>query len=631
LAAGIGAAAAPSRARAGAPTVAFAPCADTNNFACGHLRVPLDPSGVTPGTITLALRRHRAPVGEARDAVIALAGGPGQAALPFAEQFARMLGPIVATRDLIVFDQRGTGLSDPLSCRGVKLSSGGGREGAAVAACAAKIGSVRTFFTTAQSAADIEAIRQAGGYEKLVLYGTSYGTKVAERYAQSYPTHVEALVLDSVVPSNGPDPLDRSTFAAVPRILRQLCAGRACRHVTHSPRTDLMRLVRRIGRGALRAHWIDGHGHARAIKISSDEVLEALVAGDLEPALRAEFPAAVLSAARGDDAALARMLERAASAEESELETAGSDDVLDLDTSCEEQLFPWSRQATPSRRLAEAKAAIAVLRAGSVAPFTRRNMLDTSYMPDCAFWPYTTPAPAPDLAPFPAVPTLILSGEDDLRTPTGDARELAAAIPGSHLLVVPDVGHSVLGVDPSGCAARALQALFAGKPIAACARVPLPAFLRPTPVPPARLLDVPPSPGNHGRPGRTLQAVVLTLADLGRQLTLQVIARLAQGSLGAPDVGGLRAGWAGPGPGTLLLHGYSYVPGVVVSGKLSSDSLQLRVSGAAAARGALHTAPAQQLIGTLGGQPVHLPRLGAGPVALAGTAARLAELTGASR
>ena len=226
--------------------MAFAPCGDTNNFACGHLPVPLDPSAASPGTITLALRRHRAPVGDARDAVVALAGGPGQAALPFAEQFASMLGPIIATRDLIVFDQRGTGLSNPLSCRGVMPSSGGGREGAAVAACAAKIGSVRTFFTTAQSAADIEAIRQAGGYEKLVLYGTSYGTKVAERYAQSYPTPVEALVLDSVVPSNGPDPLDRSTFAAVPRILRQLCAGRECRRVTHSPGTDLTSLIRSV-------------------------------------------------------------------------------------------------------------------------------------------------------------------------------------------------------------------------------------------------------------------------------------------------------------------------------------------------------------------------------------------------
>ena len=73
-------------------------------------------AGATPGTITLAIRRHRAPVGEARSAIIALAGGPGQPALPFAEAFAELLGPIAATRDLIVFDQRGIGLSDPLSC-----------------------------------------------------------------------------------------------------------------------------------------------------------------------------------------------------------------------------------------------------------------------------------------------------------------------------------------------------------------------------------------------------------------------------------------------------------------------------------------------------------------------------------
>ena len=51
---------------------------------------------------------------------------------------------------------------------------------------------------------DIEAIRQALGYEKLVLYGTSYGTKVALEYAERYPEHVEALVLDSVVPPERP-------------------------------------------------------------------------------------------------------------------------------------------------------------------------------------------------------------------------------------------------------------------------------------------------------------------------------------------------------------------------------------------------------------------------------------------
>jgi hypothetical protein len=105
-----------ARRRAAQAQIAFAPCGDSNDFACGHLTVPLDPSGGTPGTITLAIRRHRAPVGEARSAIIALAGGPGQAGAPVRRTVRQLLGPIVATRDLIVFDQRGIGLSAPLSC-----------------------------------------------------------------------------------------------------------------------------------------------------------------------------------------------------------------------------------------------------------------------------------------------------------------------------------------------------------------------------------------------------------------------------------------------------------------------------------------------------------------------------------
>src|ERR1700683_807300 len=182
-----------SIASAGAQ-IAFAPCGDSNDFACGHLTVPLDPSGGTPGTITLAIRRHRAPVGEAKDAIVALAVGPGQAALPFAEQFARVLGPIAATRDLIGFDQRGIVLSGPLSCHRFELNANT-PPGPTIAECAAQLGPTRSFYATADTVADIEALRVAGGYEKLVLYGTSYGTKVAEEYAQDYPSHVEALIL----------------------------------------------------------------------------------------------------------------------------------------------------------------------------------------------------------------------------------------------------------------------------------------------------------------------------------------------------------------------------------------------------------------------------------------------------
>ncbi|MDE3069799.1 MAG: hypothetical protein KGJ43_03630, partial [Acidobacteriota bacterium] len=64
----------------------YTPCEESNQYACASLTVPLDPSGRMPGTVTLAIHRHLAPTGPHTSAVIALAGGPGQAALPFTEE-----------------------------------------------------------------------------------------------------------------------------------------------------------------------------------------------------------------------------------------------------------------------------------------------------------------------------------------------------------------------------------------------------------------------------------------------------------------------------------------------------------------------------------------------------------------
>jgi pimeloyl-ACP methyl ester carboxylesterase len=559
--------------------------------------------------ITLAMRRHRAPVGEAHEAVIALAGGPGQAAIPFSEQFAHLLGPIAATRDLIVFDQRGIGLSHPLSCHRFELSVGG-PAGQQLAECAAQIGPSRTDYTTAQTVADIEAIRQAGGYEKLVLYGTSYGTKVAERYAQTYPNHVSALVLDSVVPPNGPEPLNLPTFAAIPRVLRELCAQSACAHITHEPVADVARLVRRIGGGAVSGRWIDGDGRAHTLYISAEELLGVLIAGDLEPVLRAEFPAAVRSAASGDTAPFARLLRDAAEQGEGAEEESPSesfDSPLYFATSCEEELFPWKRISSPGKRLAEARAQIRALPARRFAPFARGAAFGISDIPECAFWPYTSPAPAPVQTPLPSVPTLILSGAEDLRTPTANAREVAAQIPGSHLLVVPEVGHSVLGSDFSGCASKALQALFKPAPIKPCSGgIQLLSLLGLAPLAPAHLSEVAPTRGYGGRSGRTLRAVGLTLADLVRQEAVHALGGLLLES--DLRIGGLRSGWASATSRALTLHGYSYVPGVTVSGKITGDEAVLTIGGSLAAHGTLRLRARQTLAGTLDGRHVSTGR-----------------------
>jgi pimeloyl-ACP methyl ester carboxylesterase len=608
-----------SIASAGAQ-IAFAPCGNSNDFACGHLTVPLDPSGNTPGTITLALRRHRATVGEAHSAIIALAGGPGQPALGFAEDFAELLGPIASTRDLIVFDQRGIGLSDPLSCHAFEVPSLFHSSGSLIEACGDQLGPDRSFYTTADTVADIEAIRQAGGYEKLVLYGTSYGTKVAEEYAQEYPSHVEALVLDSVVPPHGPETLNRSTFTAIPRILRQLCVEEVCAHTTSNPVADLARVVERMGSRGLSGRYVDAQGKSHSIPLTTDDLLEILLAGDFSNPLRAEFVTAIAAAARNDDAPLARLLDTAAQAggEEEDFDTP-----LYYATTCEEQLFPWSRAAEPKARIAQATAAAKALPASAFAPFTAADAIDLSDVDACAYWPYTTPAPAVDEAPLPNVPTLIVSGADDLRTPTANAREVAAQIPDSHLLVVPYTGHSVLTEEQTSCASEALQALFAAKAIEPCRVAPPPASLRPAPLPPERLRAVTPTAGYSGAPGRTLHAVVLTLQDFIRQLSLQVtLSGSSEAALGALRTGGLRAGWGAFTDSAFSLHGYSYVPGVTVSGSIASGAVDLSIGGSSAAHGTLRLGARHALVGTLGGRHVVLPASSTATAAIVGSDAQ---------
>src|SRR4051812_44273027 len=81
---------APAPARA--ETLAFSPCASRAGFECGTLNVPLDRTGATPGTIALAVTRAPASSNPQRKALLTLAGGPGQAAVPLAEDFASAMG-----------------------------------------------------------------------------------------------------------------------------------------------------------------------------------------------------------------------------------------------------------------------------------------------------------------------------------------------------------------------------------------------------------------------------------------------------------------------------------------------------------------------------------------------------------
>src|ERR1044072_6929044 len=79
-------------------TIAFAPCAAGSALQCGSLGVPLGRPRATPGPVRIATARRVAPSNPTNTAIVGLAGGPGQAALPVIADFATLLAPGLTTR-----------------------------------------------------------------------------------------------------------------------------------------------------------------------------------------------------------------------------------------------------------------------------------------------------------------------------------------------------------------------------------------------------------------------------------------------------------------------------------------------------------------------------------------------------
>ena len=578
----------------------FGPCQEPGqeNFECATLAVPLDYLS-RAGVVMLhvqRLRRSEQPAG----LVIALAGGPGQAATPFGSQFAEELAPLLDGRQFVVFDQRGTGLSGPLDCRRPD-----GRMPAA-AGCAQRLGSDRRFYATADSVRDLDAVRAALEAERLLVYGVSYGTLVAAQYARTFPDRVDRIVLDSPLPPE-PDPVERPTFAAIPRVLAELCAGGACAEITTDPNSDLGRVVRRARHG-LRIAIPDSEGRRRRQRIAPETLYNRLLLpGDLVIQLRAFLPAA-LAAAAGDTHPLGRLLgltvaSGAMSATgvpdvDANLGESSDSDTILLATTCLDIRFPWGSQAgiDARRRATHSFLRTAVL-PGAFAPFTAPEARHVTPLGDCFGWPDTSRFDALTSAPFGPGPTLILVGTADLRTPVERTEDLLAQLPDGVRVIVPAAGHSLL---PEDCVQDVLGRFDRGEqPGNACDahRAPLPV----QPVPPASLGVLPPI-GAPGRPGRTVSAVKVTITDA-------FAASNAIGRLGS--VPGVRRGLARlqrtADSRRITFERYSLVPGVEIDGELlsTSDVLtgSLTVRGRAAARGELDYADGR-VTGTLGGVPI---------------------------
>ena len=185
---------------------------------CGTVAVPMD-WATGEGSIQLAVAVYTSVVDNpAPDPVVYLEGGPGGHAL----ESSRFVGddlilPLLERGDVIVFDQRGAGLSEPeMNCTEIteltrEIEDNPGQEMDvvndrffdALSACSARLTSEGVnleAFHTVNNAHDVEAIRVALGYDEWNLLGISYGTKLALEVLRQHPDGVRTAVIDSVFP-----------------------------------------------------------------------------------------------------------------------------------------------------------------------------------------------------------------------------------------------------------------------------------------------------------------------------------------------------------------------------------------------------------------------------------------------
>lgn len=589
--------------------------------------MPLDRTGTVPGHISLRYATQRG-VRLKKHVLLAFTGGPGSASVAFAPSYVTGFGSILRTHSLVIPDVRGTGGSHALYCP--ELQAIRGLDDVFpedVAGCARRLGPARDSYATIDTADDLEALRRHLGVPKLALYGVSYGTWVAQQYARRYPTHVERLILDSVVPPSR-DPWGTASVRALPRVLHGLCARGACRGISTDPMADLTAIVRRIQAGGPRRGLVrTARGVHQRLALSQSDLLTILVSSDLNTPMQSRIPAALAAGRHGDYVPLLR-LERDAGGPVSPLSQFSVG--LFLTTSCLDTPLPYAYSDPFDVRAAKARAALAALPESAVAPFDRRTLDFASVPQICLHWPDGA-FRAESTAPLPDVPTLILSGDADLRTPREGALALAAQVPHPQLVTLAGSGHDVFDSDTTGCVGRAVRRLFANRPVGHPCRgrsvePPL------APVPPRSLGAVRAVPGLPGSRGRVVRAAVEAIIDSQQSSDESFYAGFSGGT-----GGGLRSGhfaaFSLAGATGLQLHHVAFVPGVAVTGTIGADGAQLAGRLRVAAPGGLSGRLAfhgSRISGTLGGHRIRtsLRVLERRPAAHAAAARRVAPLAG---
>jgi pimeloyl-ACP methyl ester carboxylesterase len=421
--------AAPHSTPAPPPAFHSKPCVTSYRVAaeCGTVTVFEDRAASRGRTIDLNVVVVRAASPGSRDAVTTLSGGPGEGATSAAGAADGWLAPIHERMDLLFVDQRGTGQSNPLMCQPAATASPSAVFGhvfdpAAYTRCRAELEAKAdlTKYTTDLAAADLDDVRAAVGYERLSLFGGSYGTRMAQAYMRRFPTHTRSVVIDGVVPFDVNVPLSyaRSGQQALDRLFAASGAPTVA--------AEFNALLRRFDAGPIAVTVQPRTGPPARVEMTRGDFAYA-VRGLLYRANAARtLPGVISRAARsGSLDEFARAYYEREVAFEADLAYG-----MHLSVFCAEDV-PFATEAE--------------IESATTGTFMGRYLFD-EYRNACHVWPRGAIA-ADARAPVTArVPTLLVSGFFDPVTPPEFADRVAQSLPVARTIVAPLGAHgSALG------------------------------------------------------------------------------------------------------------------------------------------------------------------------------------------
>ena len=418
-----------------------------SGYQCAKLTVPLNYADPGGATIKIAVVRKPATDQAHRlGSLVVNPGGPGGSGISYATSGDVLDSALLARYDLVGFDPRGVGASDPVQCltdsqmdqfvdtppnpdTPAQLAKVEHESQYFAQQCEAKSGAELPYVGTVDAARDIDILRAALGDKQLNYLGKSYGTLLGATYAQEFPQRVGHVVLDGAMdPDMSAEQQNLTQAAAFDKELHLFlddCVKQSnCPFGTTDPNAAFSKLQNWVD--GLNAHPITGDGKRR---VDEAYALTGISVAMYDQGFWPDLREALGSAMQGNGATLLQMADAYNDREnghfvDNEIEANYAVNCVD-----------HPDEATSVQQIEDELPAFK-----KAAPFFG-PMVDWSSLP-CAYWKAPTTDSPHVIKAAGAAPILVVGTTNDPATPYAWAQDLAAELSSGRLLTMNGDGHT---------------------------------------------------------------------------------------------------------------------------------------------------------------------------------------------